>query len=178
MPTPSSETRSEKGNAPKPCAPIRDAEASTAFSRSSFRMEDGLSTTSPAAIWSITPSGSWRILPPIGYPLSFPDRRGARRRFPPDRPAPPNRAPAKLRERPQVGLVPLPHLHPDDGAAGLPEGADRPIELGVKQGAQGAPPEHLHPRGERLGRHVPLFPPPHPLHEGEDLVGGAGLVGV
>src|SRR3990172_8684111 len=172
MPTPSSETRSEKGNAPKPCASIRDAEASAAFSRSSFRMEDGLSTTSPAAIWSITPSGSWRILPPIGYPLSFPDRRVARRRFPPDGLPPAIRISAESRFR--IARRNSSRRFPDPFS---PMRARVMIFPSSTPGwSQGAPPKHLHPGGEPLGRHVPLLPPPHPLHEGEDLVGGAVLV--
>src|SRR5512134_3679348 len=64
IPIPSSDTRSVKGNAPETSASMRVAFASTEFSRSSLRTEAGRSTTSPAAIWLITPSGRRWILPP------------------------------------------------------------------------------------------------------------------
>jgi len=64
-----------------------------------------------------------------------------------------------VQERPDVLLVALPDLHPNDGASRAPQRADRPLELGVEEIPQRSAAEHRHVRGEPRLRHVPLSLP-------------------
>ncbi len=62
MPEPSSDTRISDSPPPAVTISTRDAPASSAFSTSSLTTLAGRSITSPAAIWLMSVSESWRMV--------------------------------------------------------------------------------------------------------------------